>query len=271
MKNSEDELRKVTFVSDRLNDEISNDKNLLSQKEIKLSEAECKLTATENEKLELQKIVEDLKMENDEVKMIRDDQERQILKLSEDNDHLSKENECLGEANREHEVKLHQLLEEHEKTKNRDESLISKIATVFQALLEKKVHELTKACKNLEDESTSKDMDVELLKERINILEGDNGVLKSQLAVYVPAINSLNDCISSMENHMRLHRELKKSNNREVEDAELANHCHVKRREKLSADQKWPEEFSELHDLETRVKAVSKAVIEMETLDTRKR
>ncbi|KAL6978560.1 hypothetical protein U1Q18_020228 [Sarracenia purpurea var. burkii] len=240
LKNSEDELRTVTFVSDRLNDEISNGNILLSQKESKLSETEGKLTATENEKLELQKIVEDLKMEYDAVKMIRDDQERQILKLSEDNHHLSKENECLGEANREHEVKLHQLLEEHEKTKNREESLLSEvekgnneidlwktqattflgelqISTVFQVLLEEKVLELTKACKSLEDETTSKDMDVELLKERINTLEGDNGVLKSQLAVYVPAINSLKDCISSMENHMHLHRELKKSNNGEVE------------------------------------------------------
>ncbi|KAL6978561.1 hypothetical protein U1Q18_020229 [Sarracenia purpurea var. burkii] len=50
-------------------------------------------------------------------------------------------------------------------------------------------------------------------------------------------------------------------------DAELANHCHVERHEELSADQKWPD-VSDLHDLETRVKAVSKAVIEMETLLT---
>ncbi|KAL6961591.1 hypothetical protein U1Q18_039365 [Sarracenia purpurea var. burkii] len=198
-------------------------------------------------------------MENDEVKMIRDDQERQILKLSEDNDHLSKENECLGgkrkQRNRSSEDSGHNIF------------WVNCRSPVFQALLEEKVHELTKACKNLEDESTSKDMDVELLKERVNTLEGNNGVLKSQLAVYVPAINSLNDCISSMENHMRLHRELKKSNG-EMRDAELANHCHVERHEELSADQKWPDEFSELHDLETRVKAVSKAVIEMETLLT---
>ncbi|CAL5436936.1 unnamed protein product [Camellia sinensis] len=282
LKISEDALRTVASVSEQLNHEIANGKDLLSQKEIELSEAEHKLTATENEKSELQKTVEDLKRENDEVKMVRDDQEKQILKLSEDNDHLSKENGYLNEANRELEFELHHLHEEHEKTRSREESLFYEvqkgnneinlweseattffgdlqISALFQALFEEKVHQLTEACKSLEGETTSKNMDIEKMKERISTLEGENGGLKTQLAAYVPAINALKDCILSLENHTCLHRKLQQSNNEGLKDAELANH---------SADQKMPDEFSELQDLQTRIKAVEKAVIEMESFVT---
>ncbi|KAI7990564.1 Protein NETWORKED 1D [Camellia lanceoleosa] len=282
LKISEDALRTVASVSEQLNHEIANGKDLLSQKEIELSEAEHKLTATENEKSELQKTVEDLKRENDEVKMVRDDQEKQILKLSEDNDHLSKENGYLNEANRELEFELHHLHEEHEKTRSREESLFYEvqkgnneinlweseattffgdlqISALFQALFEEKVHQLTEACKSLEGETTSKNMDIEKMKERISTLEGENGGLKTQLAAYVPAINGLKDCILSLENHTCLHRKLQQSNNDGLKDAELANH---------SADQKMPDEFSELQDLQTRIKAVEKAVIEVESFVT---
>ncbi|KAL7226588.1 hypothetical protein ACSBR1_021644 [Camellia fascicularis] len=283
LKISEDALRTVSSVSEQLNHEIANGKDLLSQKEIELSEAEHKLTATENEKSELQKTVEDLKRENDEVKMmVRDDQEKQILKLSEDNDHLSKENGYLNEANRELEFELHHLHEEHEKTRSREESLFYEvqkgnneinlweseattffgdlqISALFQALFEEKVHQLTEACKSLEGETTSKNMDIEKMKERISTLEGENGGLKTQLAANVPAINALKDCILSLENHTCLHRKLQQSNNEGLKDAELANH---------SADQKMPDEFSELQDLQTRIKAVEKAVIEMDSFVT---
>ncbi|PSR94818.1 Protein NETWORKED 1D like [Actinidia chinensis var. chinensis] len=289
LKNSEDKLSRVTLVSDQLIGEIANGKDLLSQKEVELSEAECKFTAIENQKSELQKIVEDLKTEFNEVKMVSDDRERHILKLSEDNNHLSKENGCLREANCEHEVELHRLVEEHEKLKSREDSLLCEVQnrnneidlwkseainlfgelqtfSVFQVLLEEKVLELSEACKSLEDETTSKDMDIEMLKERIDTFQGENGVLKAQLAAYIPAINSLKDCISSLENHTILRGELQKSNSAGLKDEELAsNH---RSHEELSEDQKVPDEFSQLRHLQTRIIAVEKAVIEMERLMT---
>ncbi|KAI7989822.1 FT-interacting protein 7 [Camellia lanceoleosa] len=115
LKISEDALRNVASVGEQLNHEIANGKDLLSQKEIELS-SRTQILATRNR---VAKTVEDLKRENDEVKMVRDDQEKQILKLSEDNDHLSKENGYLNEANRELEFELHHLHEEHEKPKQR--------------------------------------------------------------------------------------------------------------------------------------------------------
>ncbi|XP_057507470.1 protein NETWORKED 1D-like [Actinidia eriantha] len=291
LKNSEDELSRFTLVSDQLNVEISNGKDLLSQKEVELSEAECKLTAIENQKSELQKIVEDLKTECNEVNMVSNDRERQILKLSEDNNHLSKENGCLREANREHEVELHRLVEEHENLKSREDSLLCEVqngnneidlwkseatnlfgelqtSAVFQVLLEEKVHELAEACKSLEDETTSKDMDIEVLKERIGTFQGEHGVLKAQLAAYMPAINSFKDCISSLENHTILHGKLQKSNIAELKDEELVSSHRVESHEELSEDQKMTDEFSQLKDFQTRVIAVEKAVIEMERLMT---
>uniref|UniRef100_A0A5B6Z4R9 Uncharacterized protein n=1 Tax=Davidia involucrata TaxID=16924 RepID=A0A5B6Z4R9_DAVIN len=289
LQKSEDELKKVEFVNDQLNCEIANGKDVLRQKEMELLDAEQKLIVTSNEKSELCKIVEDLKREYDNVKMIKEGQGKQIFELSEDNDHLTKENVCLCEANWKLEVELCQLHEEHEKSKIREEILCSELqkgkneidwweteaaafyselqfSTVYQAVYEEKVHELTEAYECFEDQITSKDMDVELLKERVSTLEGENGGLKAQLAVYVPAVISFRDCISSLENHSSLHTKLQETDNGEAKDAEVVSYVLIE--SCLSEDQNAivPDAFSDLQDLQTRVKAVEKAVIEMERL-----
>ncbi|KAA8550832.1 hypothetical protein F0562_002516 [Nyssa sinensis] len=289
LQESENELKKVKFVKDQLNCEIANGRDVLRQKEMELLDAEQKLIATSNEKSELHKIVEDLRREYDEVKMIREDQGKQIFELSEVNDHLSKENVCLCEANWKLEVELRQLNEEHEKSKIREEILCSELqtgkneidrweteaaafyselqfSTVCQALFEEKVHELSEAYESFEDQITSKDMDVELLKERINTLEGENGEFKAQLAAYVPAVISLRDCISSLEDHSCLHTKLQETDNEEGKDAEVASYVHVENRLSEDRNAMVPDTFSDLQDLQTRVKSVEKAVIEMKRL-----
>ncbi|XP_052187950.1 protein NETWORKED 1D-like [Diospyros lotus] len=290
LKNSEDQLKTATLVNHQLNYEISQGKDLLGRKETQLFEVECKLNAAEKERSELQKIVQGQKMELDEVKTVRNDQESQILKLCGDNDHLHAENGCLHESNHKIEVELHQLRKEHDETKKREETLLHQvqkgngdidmweskattvfgelqISTVFQTLFEEKVHELSEACKSLEDATASKDTDIQLLKERIDALEGENGGLKFQLAAYVPAINSLKDCVFSLESRTYLHGKLQKSDNEGMKDAELVSHRHhVENQEEMSPDLKLPDEFSDLHDLQTRVKGVEDAVIEMEKL-----
>ncbi|KAM7496006.1 hypothetical protein LguiA_020420 [Lonicera macranthoides] len=284
---SEHELKTVLLVSNQLNSEIVNGKNQLNQKEVELSEAEQKLSVTNNEKSELHKIVEDLKSKYDEVKLIREDQEKQILKLSEEKDHLSKENGCLSEGSRRLEVALHQLREEDEKTKNREEKLYSELQngvteidmweaqaaalygelqtyTISHALFEEKVRELSETSRSLQDESSLKDKNNELLKERVSSLEGENKGLKAQLAPYGPAIIYLRDTIASLENHVGLHTKLQQSNNEEEKDAKLENHLHVESH--LSEDQNAtvPDAFSDVQDLQIRIKAIEKTVIEME-------
>ncbi|XP_052169864.1 protein NETWORKED 1D-like [Diospyros lotus] len=289
LMNLQNKLRTVTSCSDQLNHDIANGKKLLIQKEIELSEAELKLATTEKEKSELQKEVEYLKREVDEVKMIRDDQQKWVIKLSKDKAHLSYKNLGLSEKKRELEVRLHLLREGHEKSKDREESLVSdmqqvkneldlqeseaitlfcelQFSTIFRALLEEKVCELTESCKILEDGITSKDMHVEMLEQKIIFLEGENAQLKGQLALYVQAVISLRNCVSSLENRTLLHANLQKSHNEIIKDAELWSHHNVKSCNELSSDQKVPDAASELKDLENRVKAIEKAVIEVESL-----
>ncbi|XP_059660465.1 protein NETWORKED 1D-like [Cornus florida] len=287
LQKSEDELKLVAFACDQLTYEIENGKDLLHQKEKELSESEQKFRVVKNELLQMHKVVEDLKSEYIGVKMIREDQEKQIFKLSEENNHLSKENLYLYGAYQTMEVELHQLREENEKSKQREESLCSELqkekneiilwetkcvafyselqySTLCQVVFKDKVHELTEAYESLNNQSISKDMDIELLKERVSALEGENGGLKAQLAAYVPAVTSLRSCISSLE--YRLHAKLQKTDNAEAKDAELLSYLHVE--SCLDEDQTvaLPDTFSDFQYLQNRVKVIELAVIEMEKL-----
>jgi chromosome segregation ATPase len=228
LNKSENELVSVKSVSDQLRCEIANGKDLLSRKENKLLEAEQMLSAIMNEKIELLKLVEDLKNKYDEAKVILKDQEKQILKISGDNYHMSKETGCLSEVNQKLESDLCRLHKELGEAKTRQESLSSElqkgigeielwetqaatsfaelqISTVFEVLFEGRIHELTEACENLEDRSNSKEMEIEFLKERVSTLEGEKGGLQAQLAAYTPAVISVKNCISSLEKHTLFH------------------------------------------------------------------
>ncbi|KAK3013780.1 hypothetical protein RJ639_010139, partial [Escallonia herrerae] len=289
VQKSEHELKTVTVLSDQLSHEILCGKNLLHQKEMKLLVAEEKVGITEDEKAKLHKIVDDLKGKYEEVEMIKEDQEKHLLKLSEDNNHLSKENGFLSQVSRQLDAELHQLRDEHENSKLKVESLCLEVekgknesdiwetqatalfgelqtSSISQALFEEKVHELTEACQSLQDENTFDDMNIELLKERVSILEGENEELKAQLAPYGPAIISLTDSIASLENHTCLRTEPKESGIEELKDAELANHLHVERRTTEDPKTAVPNASSDLQNLQTRVKAIEKRVIDMERL-----
>ncbi|KAF8394374.1 hypothetical protein HHK36_020582 [Tetracentron sinense] len=282
----ENELDRVRSVRDQLNYQIGIGNELLSQKEMEFSEVERILKATESEKTELQGNVEGLKSVCDEARVIREELERQILKLSEDSAHQNKEIGCLREANMRFESELGKLREECEELKTREENLSSKLqerrneielweaeaaefygdlhlSTIHEGLLEEKIHELTGACESLEDESTSRSVDIELLKEKVSVLEGENGGLKTQLATYFPVIVSLRDSITSLEHHALLQTKPNTADNQEARDAV---HLIDKSCQELSEDQSAvvPQGVSDLQELQTRIKAVEKAVLEME-------
>ncbi|XAR58572.1 hypothetical protein NMG60_11014021 [Bertholletia excelsa] len=289
LKNSEDKLRAVTFVSDQLQSEVAKVNDLLNQKEIELSKSESKVTAFENEKSELETTMQDMKRELYEVRIVRDDQEKHILKLYEDKDHISKENECLKQANSELKVELGHLHEDHENTKGREESLFSEvqrqkneidlwenegmavlgqlqISAIHQVLLEEKVHELAEACKCLKGETTLKDTDIGLLKDRLNNSESENRQLNAQLAAYISGINSLEDCISSLENQTNSQRKVQDGNKEDVKYAESAT-CHdVGSPEKLAVSQNPPDGYLELQNLQKRVKAIESLVVDRERI-----
>lgn len=84
------------------------------------------------------------------------------------------------------------------------------ICSTSETLLEGKFNELIQACENLEDSSNSKDMKIKLLKEKVATMEEANRGLRAQLAMYMPAINSLKDRMTSLEEHTLMHSKTSK-------------------------------------------------------------
>ncbi|KAL2510722.1 Protein NETWORKED 1D [Abeliophyllum distichum] len=260
---TEEELRNISIVKDKMNNEIENGKNMLHQKELGLQEAEQKVNLVENKNFELIKIVEGLRMESNELKMLREGKENQILKLSADNDHLSMENNRLCEASQVLELNLHKLRGEHDKSKIQEENLHSELqkkineiemwefeaaslfdqlqmSIVSQLLYEQKFHELCK---------TSVDC--------IN----ENEDLKTQLAEYGPAVISLEECISSLEKNISLPVKLQDSEDEKMEGYQARNHLignHLNENEKPV----MLDTFSDLQNLQARIQAIEQAAIE---------
>ncbi|KAL2510714.1 Protein NETWORKED 1D [Abeliophyllum distichum] len=267
---TEEELRNISIVKDKMNNEIENGKNMLHQKELGLKEAEQKVNLVENKNFELIKIVEGLRMESNELKMIREGKANQILKLSADNDHLSMENNRLCEASQVLEINLHKLRGEHDKSKIQEENLDSELqkkineiemwefeaaslfdqlqmSIVSQLLYEQKFHELCKTsvyCIN------------------------ENEDLKTQLAAYGPAVISLEECISSLEKNISLPVKLQDSEDEKMEGYQARNHLignHLKENEKPV----MLDTFSDLQNLQSRIQAIEQAAIETYQLRVR--
>ncbi|KAG8389313.1 hypothetical protein BUALT_Bualt02G0216400 [Buddleja alternifolia] len=264
LQKSEDELKVVATVKDQMSIEFENGKKLLHQMSVELQEAEQKINLVEKEKLELNKSVEDVRTEYNVVKMVRDQQESQLLKLSTDNEHLSKENNSLLEASQKREVELHKLQGEHNKSKIQEENLNfelqekaneineleARAESIFgqlqyfmasQLLYEQKFRELQGACLGYIDQN-----------------EG----LENHLAAIGPEIISLKECISSLEDHTDIHIKFQNPENEKLQGAQATNDpCE----NILNKDKKalTPSAFTDLRDLRVRLQAIAKAAVEV--------
>ncbi|KAA8548673.1 hypothetical protein F0562_000357 [Nyssa sinensis] len=279
----EKELHDVREIDDLLEKEISSGKEFLKQKETELSEAEQKLKATEDLNLELCRTVEGLKRECKEVEVTRKNLEKQILELSEDNTRQNREIECLHEVNGNLESELGMLHKEIEEHRIREENLSSElqersnefelweaeaatfyfdlqISAVREVLFENKVHELAGVCETLEDESVSKNEEIEQMKERVGFMESEIGGLKAQLFEYAPLVVSLRDNIASLEQNTLSWTKLNATDNQEPKVVESALHLHGKSCQELMEDSNSgiPNGISDLQELQARIKAVEK-------------
>ncbi|KAF3665011.1 Protein NETWORKED 1C [Capsicum annuum] len=285
---AEDELKTVKSRTDQLNLQVNAGKNLLSEKDTELQGMEQKLYLTETEKAVLHQILKNLSRELIGSKIIIEDQEKKILKLCADSSQLRTENARLFESSQLLQEGLQQSLGELEKLKMQEEVLHSElqkqlneivtwklemdvllgelqISMFYNILSEQKIHELAEACQSFDVQITSKDKDIKLLKEKVSTLGTENEDLNTQLAAYGPAIFSLNQCISSLEKHSYLHGKSKYPDNEDTKDivvAHPADSPHWKDNENAVAT----EAFSDLRELEIRVQAVEKALVEMEQL-----
>ncbi|KAJ0610364.1 putative protein Networked (NET), actin-binding (NAB) [Helianthus annuus] len=252
LEKSEHELKTVISVRDRLNSDLANTSNLLQVKEKEHKEAVEQIMMLENDKNELSEILADLRRKNDEVKTTNDQQRKQILELLQENDHLSIENQISD-------VKMQELTENLEKTEEKARFLETEgslvygdlqTSTMYQVLLEEKIRELTKVCLNLQEEYNAKDVNHELLKEKTDVLECENDDLKARLAAYGPALESLKDSIVSLEDHICIRTKVPESDNEDAKGGESAT---------MERDA-----FVELQDLQSKVKVIETAVVEMQ-------
>ncbi|KAI9196100.1 hypothetical protein LWI28_021004 [Acer negundo] len=282
------ELHEVKDLNVQLNNQISTDQDSQRLKATELSEAEQKLKATHNLNGELWRTVEDLKKECEELKLVKEDVEKRVSKMSEDCTKQKSEIECLHEVNRRLETEVGILREEIEEGRIREVYLSSElqernnefevwdaeaaafyfdlqISSIREVLLENKVQELTGVCESLEGEKASKSVEIVQMKEKVGFLEGEIGQLKAQLSSYVPAIASLRDNMASLEHNVH-HHEL---------------HCPADKGELGYQEQREVKSIgvadgiSELQEIQTRISAVEKVLVEemkrftpRESLDT---
>ncbi|XP_047335254.1 protein NETWORKED 1C-like [Impatiens glandulifera] len=150
------------------------------QKEMKISEAECRITVLEQ---------------------TVDDQNKKLLELSRNNDFLSETNSKLESELHRCKKKEEALCSNVQKFKNESklwETVCSssfeelQVGSISQTFMQEKIRELTETCTRLDCEVTSKFTETALLKERITILEDES-------KRYTPAIASLKDAIVSLE------------------------------------------------------------------------
>ncbi|CAL5416369.1 unnamed protein product [Camellia sinensis] len=190
MKKLEEELLEVRDFNNQLRHEISTGKNFLCQKEIKLLKAEEKLKATEDLNSELYGTVEGLKKQHEESILMKENLEKHIFELSEENASQNKEIECLREVNVNLDSELGILREDVEVHRIREENLNLKlqeigndfemweaevatlqfdlqISNICEVLFENKFKELTRVCETLENENASKTVEIEQMKERL--------------------------------------------------------------------------------------------------------
>ncbi|GAB2282337.1 hypothetical protein Dimus_016882 [Dionaea muscipula] len=243
---TENELREVTAAKGQLATEIQQAKSTLSQKERELLGAEATI----------------------------DSQGKQIFELSHKYDQQVKDCQLLQESVHNLDAEISRINKQHEDARGALEALSMDLqkgrdevelwetmsATLFgelqsssvrEMLFREKLFELSKTYENLADENHFKGVEVVELTEKVGKLEDENGQMKAQLDAYSPAIASLRECVTSLENHTIVQSQI---GNEEKKDAERS----LKHGE--------PEKIADLKDVQTRIKAVEKAVVEMKRI-----
>ncbi|KAK1428573.1 hypothetical protein QVD17_17411 [Tagetes erecta] len=244
------------------------------------------LSKEEDEKLRLSientvvlTLLEDIKREFRESELHKADLMNKYETVKDDFLKVKKENLDLVEVNENLGLELDMLHEELEERKNIQENLTSELqerenefelwdaeATSFifdlqvsnarDILFETKVHELAEVCESLEGETALKDREIEEMKQKASVMEGEIEGLKAQLCAYTPVIASLKENISSLEHNvfrMAANLIVSKNQKSEVQDDEV----NVENRKSPE-----PNGISDLIEVQTRIAALEKVIVE---------
>ncbi|KAI3469609.1 hypothetical protein Pfo_026272 [Paulownia fortunei] len=265
----EREMQEIREYNVRMKKDILSGKESLLQTEGKLLDAEVKLEAAETLNLKLCRTVDELKADIQESVQIKENLEKNILQLSENNSIQKKEIESLHIINTNLESELGLLREEIEEKIIREQTLSSElqeknnefelweaeatafyfdlqISSIHEVLFKNKVRELTGVCQTLQNENASKTSEIEQMKEKICSMESEISGLKSQLYAYAPVIAALRDDITFLEHNALLQMKLKASRNHEPE--ERLNHHTFASVQQNRRTQHWTKFFEAAAD-----------------------
>lgn len=286
------QLQEAKSVNDHLCHQIEKTEELLKKKEAEMLELEQKFKAAETVNAELCRCIEELKMECHESRLIKENLESQVLEISEECLNQRKEFEILNLANRNLLSEIGLLQQEVEQQRVREESLNSElqekaneselweaeaatfyfdlqISSISEALFENKLNELTGDCTRLQNESTTKSLEIECMRDKIDLLESEIRRLKCQLSAYTPVITSLKEDFASLES-TALHRTKRTSveGKRKQQEAGFEicpKDCGCQgseENETTLTPTPVPDGISDLLKIRTRIKAVEKVMEE---------
>ncbi|KAK2371833.1 protein NETWORKED 1A [Trifolium repens] len=246
-----------------------------------LLEMDKRLKAAETSNAEFSRYIEELKTEQEESRLVKENQDSQIIELSENCMNRKKEIETLQSEMKVllHEVEQHSVREE---TLNLE--LLNKanefklweseaaafyydlqMSSICGTLLESKVTELTGVCKRLDDESFAKSLENEHMRERVGFLESEIGGLKEQLSAYDPIVSSLKEEFASLERISFLWTNRNSSvGKRAQKDVVVETYRKEQSHESLRENESVliPDGVSDLLTLQTRIRTVEKIMME---------
>ncbi|KAL3812580.1 hypothetical protein ACJIZ3_013848 [Penstemon smallii] len=214
----------------------------------------------------------DTEMKLQESMNIRENLEKNVLQLSENNESLNvvntnlKSEVCLLREEIEEKIIREQTLSLELKDKTNEFELWEaeassfyfdlQISSVNEVLFENKVHELTGVCQILENERVSKASEIEEMKGEICSMRSEIMGLKSQISAYAPVVDSLRDDITILEHNAILQTKVKAAHNHEAKSFDVPSHPSSP--EILAEDQS----LLSLKNLQMRIKAVGKLMEE---------
>ncbi|KAF2284257.1 hypothetical protein GH714_020096 [Hevea brasiliensis] len=231
------ELQEGKDLTHQLNYQILIGQDFLRQKAAELLEMEQKIKAAHNLNAELcrtKKEIEYLKEANENL-------ESEVSKLCKEVEERRTREENLS-------LELQERSNEFELFEAEASSFYFdlQISSTREVLLENKVHELTAVCESLEDENATKDIKIELMKERFGFLETEIGEMKAHLSAYAPVIASLKDNIESLEHNALLCTRFVAASNHGQMGVEMAIQPQEMSKQELICDETVPDGISEL-------------------------
>ncbi|KAL0392984.1 UNVERIFIED_CONTAM: protein NETWORKED 1A [Sesamum radiatum] len=194
VRSLEVEMQGIREHNVQMNQDIINGKESLIQTEAKLVDTEVKLKDAEKLNLTLCSTVDELKIDIEKSLQIRENLEKNMTQLSENNSIQKEEIKSLHTINKNLESELGLLRQEVEENIVREQTLSTElqdmnnefelweaeaatfcfdlqVSSVHEVLLKNKVQELTGVCQNLENEHAEKTSEIEQMKGKICFME----------------------------------------------------------------------------------------------------